>query len=76
MLLILLFLAIAAGCIAMDWTSLKGRVKLRDRVVYGVLWMAGITVTVCTVLKIPLPSPLLIIIYIYKPFNDAVQLLT
>lgn len=73
MLLVMFFLVIAAGCAAVDLPSLKGRLKRRDRAVYFVLWLAGIAATVCTVLRIKVPSPLLLIMFIYKPFNDIVS---
>lgn len=72
MLLVLMFVLIAAGCAAMDLSSLKGRQRRRDRVVWGLLWIGGMTATICTLLKIQVPSPLLLIIFIYKPINDLV----
>lgn len=73
MLLVLMFALIAAGCVAMDLSSLKGRQKRRDRVVWALLWIGGMGATICTLLKIQVPSPLLLIIFIYKPINDLVS---
>ncbi|WP_235441400.1 hypothetical protein [Paenibacillus sp. IHB B 3415] len=72
MLLVLLFVIIAAGCIAADLPSLKGRAKRRDLMVYGVLWIGGMAATVCTLLRFQVPSPLLLLMVIYKPINDLV----
>ncbi|MNC57028.1 hypothetical protein D3C75_1066590 [compost metagenome] len=45
----------------------------RDRVFSMLFWLAGIGSTVCVLLKVNLPSPLLLVIMIYKPFNDLVM---
>lgn len=68
--LMLFFMAIAAGCVAGDLPSLIRKRKLRDLLVYVLFWFAGIAATACTVFKINVPSPLLLVIMIYKPFND------
>lgn len=73
MLLVLSFVLIAAGCIAIDLPFLKGRSRRRDLMVYGVLWIGGLAATICTLLRIQVPSPLLLIMVIYKPFNDLVS---
>lgn len=73
MLLVLMCLVIAVPCIAADLPLLKGRSKRRDQVVYMLIWAAGIASSVCALLRVNLPSPLLIIIMIYKPFNDIVS---
>lgn len=75
MLLVLFFVVIAAACFAMDLPTLKGKSKRRDLVVSSVFWIGGMAATVCTLLKIQVPSPLLLIMIIYKPFNDIVSLL-
>ncbi|WP_342422238.1 hypothetical protein [Paenibacillus sp. FSL E2-0178] len=73
MLLVLSFVIIAAICIAADLPSLKGKSKRRDLMVYGVLWIGGLAATICTLLRIQVPSPLLLIMAIYKPINDIVS---
>lgn len=65
---ILLFLAIAAGCVAVDVPALK-KLKRRDWLVCSICWLMGIGATACTLYKINVPSPLLPIIYIYQPIN-------
>ncbi|SET25214.1 hypothetical protein [Paenibacillus sp. NFR01] len=72
MLLVLFCLAIAAVCMAKDLPSLKGRRKGRDRLFTMLFWHAGIGSTICALLRVNLPSPLLLVIMIYKPFNDLV----
>ncbi|MFD2878677.1 hypothetical protein ACFTAO_26035 [Paenibacillus rhizoplanae] len=57
MLLVLMFALIAAGCVAIDLSSLKGRQKRRDRVVWGLLWIVGMAATICTLLKNPGSQP-------------------
>lgn len=73
MLLVLLFVIIAVCCVAADLPFLKGRSKRRDLMVYGVMWMIGMAATICTLLRIQVPSPLLLIMVIYKPFNEIVS---
>ncbi|MEK5445342.1 hypothetical protein [Paenibacillus sp. FSL R7-0331] len=72
MLLVLLCLVIASACIAADLPLLKGKRKRRDRVVYMLFWAAGIASAVCALLRVNVPSPLLLLIMIYKPFNTIV----
>ncbi|WNS44905.1 hypothetical protein [Paenibacillus sp. MMS20-IR301] len=75
MLIVVFFLVIAAVCAALDLPSFKGKAKRRDLLVTGVLWICGLAATICTVLQIEVPSPLLLIIFIYKPINELVGLL-
>ncbi|MEK3905101.1 MULTISPECIES: hypothetical protein [unclassified Paenibacillus] len=72
MLMMFVFLLIAAGCMLIDLPNLKGRQKRRDRWVYFILWIGGFAAAGCTILKIQVPSPLLFLVVIYKPFNDLV----
>lgn len=72
MLMVIVVLLMAAGCAVIDLPSLKGRQKRRDRMVYLVLWAGGLAATICTLLKIQLPSPLLFLVVLYKPINDLV----
>ncbi|WP_341347804.1 hypothetical protein [Paenibacillus sp. FSL H3-0469] len=72
MLMLLVFLILAVGCMVIDLPNLKGRQKRRDRWVYFILWIGGLAAAGCTLLKIKVPSPLLMIMVIYKPFNDLV----
>ncbi|AIQ46635.1 hypothetical protein R70723_12695 [Paenibacillus sp. FSL R7-0273] len=70
--LVVLCLAIAVICMAYDRKLLKGRGIRRDRIVYMLFWAAGISSAVCALLRVNIPSPLLLIIMIYKPFNTIV----
>lgn len=72
MLLVLLCLAIAVVCAAVDLPLMKGRRKGRDRLALGLFWTAGIASAICALLRVNLPSPLLLVIMIYKPFNTIV----
>lgn len=72
MLMVVVILLMAVGCMAIDLPSLKGRQKRRDRMVYFVLWIGGLAAAVCTLLKIQVPSPLLFLVVLYKPINDLV----
>lgn len=72
MLMMFVFLLLAVGCMVIDLPNLKGRQKRRDRLVYFILWFGGLAAAGCTLLKIQVPSPLLFLIVIYKPFNDIV----
>lgn len=72
MLLVLLFLAIAVVCAAVDLPLMKGRRKGRDRLAFGMYWAAGIASAMCALLQVKLPSPLLLVMMIYKPFNTIV----
>lgn len=70
---LLLFLAIAAGCVALDLPSLMRKRRLRDLSVYSIFWITGIGATACALYKVNVPSPLLLVISIYKPFNNLVM---
>ncbi|WP_340024005.1 hypothetical protein MHI24_02580 [Paenibacillus sp. FSL K6-1096] len=73
MLMVTMFFILAVGCMAIDLPSLKGRQRRRDRLVYFVLWIGGLAASVCTLLGIKVPSPLLFLAVLYKPFNDLVS---
>ncbi|MHA6530865.1 hypothetical protein [Paenibacillus sp. BAC0078] len=68
--LFLLFVAIAAGCAAWDLPALIRKRKPRDLLVYFLFWLAGLAATACSAYKINVPSPLMLVMIIYKPFND------
>lgn len=72
MLMMLVFLLMAAGCMMVDLPTLKGRQKRRDRLVYFALWIGGLAAAGCTLLKIKVPSPLMFLVVLYKPINDLV----
>ncbi|OMD42762.1 hypothetical protein BSK56_25415 [Paenibacillus borealis] len=71
--LLLLFLAIAAVCIAVDVPLLKRGCRTRDLLVWGMLWIMGIGATVCFLYRIKVPSPLLLVMLIYKPVNSLFE---
>ncbi|MNC67360.1 hypothetical protein D3C75_1178500 [compost metagenome] len=71
--LLLLFLAIAAVCIAADVPLLKQGSKTRDLLVWGMLWIMGIGATVCFLYRIKVPSPLLLVMLIYRPVNSLFE---
>lgn len=73
MLLVILCLAIAAVCAITDLPLVKGRRKRRDLFAFGLFWAAGIASAVCALLRVNVPSPLLLVIMIYKPFNTIVS---
>ncbi|MGG1617561.1 hypothetical protein ACIFQM_18865 [Paenibacillus sp. NRS-1782] len=67
---LLLFLAVAAACVVIDVPLLTRECRLRDLLVWGLLWITGIGAVVCSLYKINVPSPLLLVMIIYKPVND------
>ncbi|WP_019909912.1 hypothetical protein [Paenibacillus sp. HW567] len=68
--LFLLFVVIAAGCVALELPALIRKRRPLDLIVYSLFWLAGLAATACSVYKINMPSPLLLVVMIYKPFND------
>ncbi|AIQ17091.1 hypothetical protein H70357_10795 [Paenibacillus sp. FSL H7-0357] len=71
--LLLLFLVIAAVCIAVDVPLLKQGSRTRDLLVWGVLWIMGLGATVCFLYRIKVPSPLLLVMLIYRPVNSLFE---
>ncbi|WDZ63748.1 hypothetical protein MF628_09000 [Paenibacillus polymyxa] len=51
-------------------TSFRPSVKYSINLVWGLFWITGIGVVVCSLYKINVPSPLLLIMMIYKPVNN------
>ncbi|MEK4343754.1 hypothetical protein [Paenibacillus sp. FSL P4-0184] len=69
--MVLLFLLVlAVGCMALDLPILMRKRRVRDLSVYFIFWILGLGATVCTLLKLNIPSPLFLIILIYKPINN------
>lgn len=71
--LLLLFLAIAAVCIAVDVPLLKRGRRNRDLLVWSTLWIMGLGATVSFVYRIKVPSPLLLVMLIYRPVNSLFE---
>jgi len=67
---LLLFFVLAAGCMALDMPALMKKRRVRDISAYFTFWALGIGATLCALLKLNIPSPLLLIIFIYKPINN------
>ena len=67
---LLLFLATAAVCAVIDVPLLTRGSRRRDLLVWGLFWITGISGVVCSLYKINVPSPLLLIMMIYKPVNN------
>ncbi|MDY8025479.1 hypothetical protein [Paenibacillus polymyxa] len=67
---LLLFLATAAACVVIDVPLLTRGRSRRDLLVWGLLWITGIGAMVCSLYKINVPSPLLLVMMIYKPVNN------
>lgn len=66
-------LLVAACCIAIDLPSLARSRRFGQLAVFILLWIAGISATLCTVFKVQVPSPLYLIIWLYTPVNDLFQ---
>lgn len=67
---LLFFLVLAVGCMALDLPKLVRKRRIRDLSVYFIFWILGLGATVCALLKLNIPSPLFLIILIYKPINN------
>ncbi|MEK5253179.1 hypothetical protein NST74_06925 [Paenibacillus sp. FSL F4-0125] len=67
---LLFFLVLAVGCMALDLPKLMRKRRVRDLSVYFIFWILGLGATVCVLLKLNIPSPLFLIILIYKPINN------
>ncbi|AET61015.1 hypothetical protein ACWHAM_23185 [Paenibacillus terrae] len=67
---LLLFLAAAAACVIIDVPLLRRGSRRRDYLVWGLFWITGIGAVICSLYKINVPSPLLLVIMIYKPINN------
>ncbi|WP_419886020.1 hypothetical protein [Paenibacillus sp. B-A-8] len=67
---LLFFLVLAVGCMALDLPKLVRKRRVRDLSVYFIFWILGLGATLCTLLKLNIPSPLFLIIFIYKPINN------
>ncbi|MEK4355436.1 hypothetical protein MKX41_32090 [Paenibacillus sp. FSL R5-0475] len=67
---LLFFLVLAVGCMALDLPKLVRKRRVRDLSVYFIFWILGLGTTVCALLKLNIPSPLFLIILIYKPINN------
>jgi hypothetical protein len=67
---LLFCLVVAAGCMALDLPALMRKRRVRDLSVYFMFWIAGLGVTLCSLFKVNIPSPLFLIIFIYKPINN------
>lgn len=69
--MILLLLAVlVAVFVIIDLPLLRRGGMRRDLLFWGIFWTMGISVTVCSLYRINVPSPLLLIMIIYKPIND------
>lgn len=66
-------LLVAACCIAIDLPSLVRSRQFGQLAVFILLWIAGISSTLCIVLNVQVPSPLYFIIWLYTPVNDFFQ---
>ena len=66
----LFFLVLAVGCMALDLPNLMRTRRVRDLSVYFIFWVLGLGATLCSLLKLNIPSPLFLIILIYKPINN------
>ncbi|OMC65109.1 hypothetical protein BSK49_11085 [Paenibacillus odorifer] len=73
--LVLLFSVIAVGCMALDLPKLMRKRRVPDLSVYFIFWILGLGATFCSLLKLNIPSPLFLIIFIYKPINNLFGLL-
>ncbi|CQR54682.1 hypothetical protein [Paenibacillus riograndensis] len=71
--MLLFFLVIAAGCIAIDLPLLKRKGRTRDRLVWFLFWAMGIAAVYCSLNKVKVPSPLYLVIMIYKPVNTLFE---
>ncbi|AIQ34417.1 hypothetical protein R50345_07175 [Paenibacillus sp. FSL R5-0345] len=67
---LLFFLVIAIGCMALDLPKLIRKRRVRDLSIYFIVWILGLGATFCSLLKLNIPSPLFLIIFIYKPINN------
>ncbi|ASA21595.1 hypothetical protein [Paenibacillus donghaensis] len=72
--MLLFFLAIAAVGVAIDLPLLQRRSRRRDLLVWVMFWTAGMGVVVCSLYRIQVPSPLLLIMLIYRPVNHLFSL--
>ncbi|OKP77923.1 hypothetical protein A3842_15440 [Paenibacillus sp. P3E] len=68
--MLLFFLVIAAGCVVIDLPLLKQKGRPRDRLVWVLYWILGIAAVYCSLNKIKVPSPLYLVMFIYKPVNS------
>ncbi|AIQ67997.1 hypothetical protein [Paenibacillus graminis] len=71
--MLLLFLVIAAGCVVIDLPLLKQKSRLRDRLVWLMFWALGIAAVYCSLNKVKVPSPLYLVIMIYRPVNSLFE---
>ncbi|MNH99898.1 hypothetical protein D3C73_526800 [compost metagenome] len=71
--MLLLFLVIAAGCVVIDLPLLKQKSRLRDRLVWLIFWALGIAAVYCSLNKVKVPSPLYLVIMIYRPVNSLFE---
>jgi hypothetical protein len=67
---LLVILLLAAACLVKDWVTLRQKRLKRDLVVPLIFWGTGIAAVACYLYRINVPSPLLLIMMIYKPVNS------
>ncbi|OKP87705.1 hypothetical protein A3844_09860 [Paenibacillus helianthi] len=72
--MLLFFLVIAAGCVVIDLPLLKQKGRPRDRLVWVLFWILGIAAVYCSLYKIKVPSPLYLVMFIYKPVNSFFEM--
>lgn len=72
--MLLFFLVIAAGCVVIDLPLLKRKSKPLDRLVWLMFWTLGIAAVYCSLNKIKVPSPLYLVMFIYKPVNSLFEM--
>ncbi|KWX73096.1 hypothetical protein [Paenibacillus jilunlii] len=71
--MLLFFLVISAGCIIIDLPLLKQKSRTRDRLVWLLFWAMGIAAVYCSLNKIKVPSPLYLVMIIYRPVNSLFE---
>ncbi|GGF99352.1 hypothetical protein GCM10010912_50160 [Paenibacillus albidus] len=71
--MLIFFLVIAAVCVVIDLPLLRRRRRRRELLVWFMFWAAGMGAVVCSLYKINVPSPLLLVMLIYKPVNSLFE---
>lgn len=64
-----MFIVVAAACMFSDLKKLMRHRKRRDLAVWISVWAAGLAAVICSLRNLPVPSPLLLVIWIYQPVN-------